>query len=919
MPEFKAHFKSEQPDLGGSLPGRLIFGIPGKDGGYYLVAAEQVDANTIRFTFTPSQKEMPKVDPVDIELPGATDERIEEAIKEYLQNNPAIGKPGEPGFSPIAKVVQTDDGAVITITDKDGTTEVVITNGKNGYTPKKGIDYDDGKSAYEYAKEGGYTGTETEFSEKLAKEYPEKVSQLENDSQYINAAGAPVQSINGQTGKVHLGAADVGARPFSWMPSAQEVGALPDTYVPPNQTAAQVGADPAGTAAAAVSTHNTSTDSHGDLRLELKAINDRLAAFFDSDNQTLDELSEIVAYITSNKELIDSITTSKVNVSDIVDNLTTNVANKPLSAAQGVVIKGLIDALTIPTKLSQLINDKGYISDYTETDPTVPAWAKASSKPSYTKSEVGLGDVDNVRQYSASNPPPYPVTSVNGKTGDIYVPSDTVLYTAQSLTDAQKAQARANIGATAGEEVEYAESVEWLDTNGDTEKKYVLPDGYIYEYTEKFVTEKHEANNANALINQKVNTRGDYNTVSAQSGVLTSDIIKFSSAWPSLSAADRPKTTVTISGLEKLVPAYNDYSLWVFYYKADGSFLGAANSAQMESISAASGAEISLPKSFYLKDPNYAPSGGWSNVGYVRLVLGISTTGDIAAEDVAALRINCPYYDFEGTRAGWYSTGRQHSNDKATQQNSADIAALKERTDALEAGITELRETMDNNGLTRAQTGEVLYAVGDSITYGTNVGGNSGSWVRHVIDTNGYDAANSKNLGISGIGFCTEASSKTVRTVVDENDFSAADIVTVAIGVNDWKNYNATLESFFSEMEYCLTKIRADNPYCRIFYILPFNWRPSSSSFETFYALGYAGDSNPERPYGNTLQTFVNMIKEKLDEEPLKALDVHVIDMTKTPAITRYNIETALSDGLHPTAECHEALAREIARRIAFA
>ena len=37
------------------------------------------------------------------------------------------------------------------------------------------------------------------------------------------------------------------------------------------------------------------------------------------------------------------------------------------------------------------------------------------------KSDVGLGNVDNVRQYSASNPPPYPVTSVNGKTGDVTV------------------------------------------------------------------------------------------------------------------------------------------------------------------------------------------------------------------------------------------------------------------------------------------------------------------------------------------------------------------------------------------------------------------------------------------------------------------------------------------------------------------
>ena len=44
---------------------------------------------------------------------------------------------------------------------------------------------------------------------------------------------------------------------------------------------------------------------------------------------------------------------------------------------------------TVPTNVSAFTNDAGYITGYTETDPTVPAWAKASSKPSYTASEVG--------------------------------------------------------------------------------------------------------------------------------------------------------------------------------------------------------------------------------------------------------------------------------------------------------------------------------------------------------------------------------------------------------------------------------------------------------------------------------------------------------------------------------------------------
>lgn len=95
-----------------------------------------------------------------------------------------------------------------------------------------------------------------------------------------------------------------------------------------------------------VAAHNTGTDTHSDIRLLIQGLSERLSAVADSDDATLDQLSEIVAYIKSNKSLIDAITTSKVGVADIIDNLTTNVANKPLSAAQGVAIKALIDALT---------------------------------------------------------------------------------------------------------------------------------------------------------------------------------------------------------------------------------------------------------------------------------------------------------------------------------------------------------------------------------------------------------------------------------------------------------------------------------------------------------------------------------------------------------------------------------------------
>ena len=55
-------------------------------------------------------------------------------------------------------------------------------------------------------------------------------------------------------------------------------------------------------------------------------------------------------------------------------------------------------------------------------------------KPTYSKSDVGLGNVANVLQYSANNPPPYPVTSVNGSTGAVTV-SVPSAYTSNPAMD----------------------------------------------------------------------------------------------------------------------------------------------------------------------------------------------------------------------------------------------------------------------------------------------------------------------------------------------------------------------------------------------------------------------------------------------------------------------------------------------------
>lgn len=196
----------------------------------------------------------------------------------------------------------------------DGTTPHIGDNGNwwigdtDTGRPSRGEPGADGKTAYQYAQDGGYTGTEGEFAQKLAAEYLTE----ETDPTVSAWAKKPTK---------------------------------------PNYTADEVGADTSGTAENKVSTHNTATDAHSDIRLLVQGLINKLNALADSDDTTLDQMSEVVSYIKSNKSMIDAITTSKVSVTDIIDNLTTNVSNKPLSAAQGVALKALIDGITIPEKL----------------------------------------------------------------------------------------------------------------------------------------------------------------------------------------------------------------------------------------------------------------------------------------------------------------------------------------------------------------------------------------------------------------------------------------------------------------------------------------------------------------------------------------------------------------------------------------
>ena len=77
----------------------------------------------------------------------------------------------------------------------------------------------------------------------------------------------------------------------------------------------------------------------------------------------------------------------------IQNNLTSDSTDQSLSAAQGKVLKTLVDGKAP----SSHKHTKSQITDFPTSMPAsdVSAWAKAATKPSYTKSEVGLSNVDN--------------------------------------------------------------------------------------------------------------------------------------------------------------------------------------------------------------------------------------------------------------------------------------------------------------------------------------------------------------------------------------------------------------------------------------------------------------------------------------------------------------------------------------------
>lgn len=222
---------------------------------------------------------------------------------------------------------------------------------------------------------------------------------------------APVTSVNNKTGAVQLNASDVGA--------------LPDTTVIPSKTSqldndsgfitdipiastTQLGGVKIG-AGLSVSQEGTLSVTGGGTADAVEW------------NNVLDKPTTIAGYgITDAKIENGTITLGNQTITPLTSAPVTSVNSKTGAVVLTANDVGALPADTvIPTVNNATLTirrnsvDVGSFTANSANDVNIDINVPTD------KSDIGLGNVDNVKQYSVSNPPPYPVTSVNGKTGDV--------------------------------------------------------------------------------------------------------------------------------------------------------------------------------------------------------------------------------------------------------------------------------------------------------------------------------------------------------------------------------------------------------------------------------------------------------------------------------------------------------------------
>ena len=546
------------------------------------------------------------------------------------------------------------------------------------------------------------------------------------------------------------------------------------------------------------------------------------------------------------------------------------------------------DALRMMKKLGGGGGGGGGIAE--ETDPTVPAWAKQPTKPTYTAEEVGALPK---------------TTKIPSKTSELindndFIDKKHITHDAGESEDLVMSQkgvielVNNALGTGGGGSSEY-EIVDSVEQMTDTSKSYILRStGTLWSYSEKTVEDiPNQFSGSGFTLNARL--RGNGEIQSGYNGMICTDLIPVPS-WVNPYA-------VKISGATIARHTALALTITTGWYNNSTS-LGVLSTCFAQKTT--TNPQVPVDGDIY--------NASYTAATHVRVGICIKDGVAITNADVANLFIE--FVPKNGTKVirEWQDTGVVPESTGGGNNYVELLVKINENK-------TRIEELEEQVGTSPSNSGAVWYAIGDSITYGLYstsfenyyqpVVGKR--WVDYVVKHNGYKLT---NLGKSGSGFVT-------GTIVDQNNFSNVDLVTIMLGINDWKNEAAvnkvgtmddnisTGGTIVSELRYGIEKIIGENPYCKIILITPLNAKIGSRGTEaTNWAYGFTGTITP----CGSLKNFSDKLKEVCEY-----YGIQVVDMTNSSVVNRKSITTVLPDGIHPSLDCYEVLGKELARRITFA
>lgn len=247
---------------------------------------------------------------------------------------------------------------------------------------------------------------------------PSKTSQLTNDSGYITESSAPVKSVDGETGAVVTNAIKSTQQNLSDAQKAQartNIGAGTSSF---DGNYSSLSGKP--TIPSKTSQLNNDSGFITSESAPVKSVNSKTG-------NVMLSASDVGAYPNGIK--------GAVNCNDLSDGtwtISASATNGPGAFACTLFHKDW--NVDFASQFAFGANHNVYYR--VKTGGSWLAWQEMYSTLRYpSPSKIGLGNVDNIKQYSEINPPPYPVVSVNGKTGGVnLVASDVGAVSTNNIT-----------------------------------------------------------------------------------------------------------------------------------------------------------------------------------------------------------------------------------------------------------------------------------------------------------------------------------------------------------------------------------------------------------------------------------------------------------------------------------------------------